>query len=192
MSKLFRIKTIKTTAYHPQTNGALEHTHQTIADYLKHFIKEDQTDWDQWLDFATFSYNTCAHTSTRFTPYELVFANNASLPSSLPGPPSFRYDDYISDLRTKMQKSNEIARDNLIESKVTNKNYADRKTNSVKFEIGDYVYRTNEHTRPGRSKKLTSIYLGPYQIIEKLSDDNFKIRQKNKNLTVHANRLKIA
>ena len=54
MAKLFQIKKLKTTSYHPQTNGALERTHKTLVEYLRHFIKEDQSDLDLWIPFAIF------------------------------------------------------------------------------------------------------------------------------------------
>ena len=58
VAKLFQIKKLKTTSYHPQTNGALERTHKTLVEYLRHFIKEDQSDWDLWIPFAIFVFNT--------------------------------------------------------------------------------------------------------------------------------------
>jgi transposase InsO family protein len=52
--KLLRVKRIKTNAYHPQTNGALERTHQVLVEYLRCYILENQTDWDKWISYATF------------------------------------------------------------------------------------------------------------------------------------------
>lgn len=73
VSKLLKIKQLHTTAYHPQSNGSLERSHSTIIEYLKHYVNEGQTDWDEWLDFAMFSFNTTTHSSTQFTPHELIF-----------------------------------------------------------------------------------------------------------------------
>ena len=56
--KLLRIKRIKTSAYHPQTNGALERTHRVLVEYLRCYILENQTDWDKWIPYATFVFNT--------------------------------------------------------------------------------------------------------------------------------------
>ena len=36
--KILKIKKIKFTAYHPQTNGALERTHRVLVEYLRCFI----------------------------------------------------------------------------------------------------------------------------------------------------------
>jgi len=41
--KLLRITKIQTTAYHPESNGALERSHRILAEYLRHYINEDQT-----------------------------------------------------------------------------------------------------------------------------------------------------
>ena len=82
VAKLFKIKQINCTTYHPQSNGALERSHHTLADYLKPYIDEDQTNWDQWIDFAMFSYNTTVHTTTKFTPFELIYGTKANLPTS--------------------------------------------------------------------------------------------------------------
>lgn len=83
VAKLFKIQKLQTTAYHPQTNGALERSHATLADYLKHYITPEQIDWDDWLPFAIFSYNATPHSATNFCPHELVYGNKPSLPSSL-------------------------------------------------------------------------------------------------------------
>ena len=47
---LFRIKHIKTTAFHPQSNEALERTHGTIKDLLRTYMADNETEWDQNLN----------------------------------------------------------------------------------------------------------------------------------------------
>ena len=195
VSKLFKIKQINCTAYHPQSNGALERSHQTLADYLKHYTNKDQSDWDKWLDFAMFSYNTTIHTTTKFTPHELLFGVKPNIPSSLLQSPEFKYtyDDYVSELKLKLQTSHKIAKENIIKSKNTNKVYYDKKTkNNANYEIGQNVYLQNEQTTKGKSKKLSQHYNGPYKIIEINSPVNVTLSIKNKKVKVHTNRLKPA
>ena len=81
--KILKIKRIKCTAYHPQTNGALERTHRVLVEYLRCFILEDQSNWDKWLPYATFVFNTTPHTSTGFTPHELLFGRKPNIPGLL-------------------------------------------------------------------------------------------------------------
>lgn len=80
MCKLLDIKKAKTTPWHPQGNAFLEHSHKTLKTYLRSFVDKD-SDWDILLCYATFCYNTTVHTSTNFTPYELVFGRKPNIPN---------------------------------------------------------------------------------------------------------------
>ena len=64
------------TACHLQTIGSLERNHRCLNEYLRQFINEQLDDWDSWLQFYTFCYNTITNTEHTFTPYELVFGNS--------------------------------------------------------------------------------------------------------------------
>ena len=66
--KLLKIRKIKCTAYHPQSNGALERIHRVLVEYLRCFILENHSNWDKWLPYATVVFNTTPHTDTGFTP----------------------------------------------------------------------------------------------------------------------------
>jgi IS30 family transposase len=76
--KLLKIKIIKCTAYHPQSNGALGRTRRVLVEYLRCFILEDQSNWDKWLTYATFVFNTTPHTSTGYTPHEAQYTGPAT------------------------------------------------------------------------------------------------------------------
>jgi hypothetical protein len=45
--KVLRIKKIQTTTFHPESNGGLERSHDVLAEYLRHYVKEDQINWGQ-------------------------------------------------------------------------------------------------------------------------------------------------
>jgi hypothetical protein len=45
--KLLKIKKIQSTAFHPETNEGLERGHRVFAEYLRHYIREDLSDWDE-------------------------------------------------------------------------------------------------------------------------------------------------
>ena len=69
--KYLKIKQTFATAYHPQSLGSLERNHRCINEYLRSFINIHQTDWDDWLSFYAFTYNSTQHSDHNFTPYEL-------------------------------------------------------------------------------------------------------------------------
>lgn len=41
-----RINKVQTTTYHPESNEALERSHWTLTEYIRHYVKKNQTDWD--------------------------------------------------------------------------------------------------------------------------------------------------
>ena len=55
---ILKSKRIKCTAYWPQNNSSLERTHRVLAEYLRCFILEDQSNWNLWLSYVTFVFNT--------------------------------------------------------------------------------------------------------------------------------------
>ena len=44
-----------------------------LAEYLRHYVYEEMTNWDEWVPFATLDYNTTVPCATGFTPFELLF-----------------------------------------------------------------------------------------------------------------------
>ena len=65
--KLLKINKFQTTAYHPEANGVVERSHQTLMNYLSHFINKDQSDWDEWIDFTLMPYRATPHTAVSYT-----------------------------------------------------------------------------------------------------------------------------
>lgn len=61
------------TAYHPQTIGALERNHRCLNEYLRIFTNEARNNWDDWMPFYSFAYNTTPNLEHNYTPFELVF-----------------------------------------------------------------------------------------------------------------------
>ena len=190
--KLLKIEKIQTSAYHPESNGALERTHRTLTEYLRHYINDDQTDWDEWIPYAIFAFNTTPHTATGYTPFELLYGRQANLPSTLSTPPklTYSYDNYAKELRERIRASNRVAKENLKEEKEKAKEYQDRKAKEIRFKVGDKVLLHDETLRRGRSKKLDALWIGPYIILEKNSDVNYTIKMGRRKLLTHVNRLK--
>lgn len=196
LCKLLRISRVNTTPFRPQSNGSVERSHAVITEYLRHFICHEQNDWDTLLPTAAFVYNTTPHTSTKYCPIELVFGGKPSMPGLLQRRPSCSsYDereDFVSSLKERLQYSHEVARKALLNSKEVSKRYYDQKENTVTFREGDLVLLLQQHVRRGRSKKLSSPWIGPYTVVE-VTGVNCVLRSGTKRRTfkVHSNRLKL-
>ncbi|KAJ9166930.1 hypothetical protein P3X46_021619, partial [Hevea brasiliensis] len=75
----YKIRHLNSSPYRPQMNGAVEAANKN----LKRIIRKmtiTYRDWHDMLPFALHAYQTSVRTSTRATPYSLVYGMEAILP----------------------------------------------------------------------------------------------------------------
>ena len=189
--KLLKIKKIQTTAFYPESNGSLERSHRVLVEYLRHYVREHQTNWDKWIPYAVYVYNTMVHTTTAYTPFELVYGFRSEVLSALRETPSvqYNYENYLTELRGRLQLAHEVARQKLISSKEKSKEYYDKGSEPFEFQIGQRVLLFDETVQRGRSKKLSSQYVGPYEVLA-VEGINVTIRKGRITQKVHVNRIR--
>src|SRR3954466_14291146 len=76
----FRIQSVSLTAYYPLANGLAKAFNKTIAKILKKFVSRSQCDWDEKLGECLWAYRTTVRTSTKATPFSLVYGCEVILP----------------------------------------------------------------------------------------------------------------
>ncbi|KAF8624470.1 hypothetical protein AX17_007129 [Amanita inopinata Kibby_2008] len=64
------------TAYHPETDGLVEQSHQETEAFLCHFVTYMQDDWTEWIAHAEFQYNGKVHSMTGHTPFYLNYGRH--------------------------------------------------------------------------------------------------------------------
>jgi len=67
---------VKTTPYEPSSNP-VERFHRTMHSLLAKIVSEHQHDWDSYLDYITFCYNTSVLQSIGYTPHFLMHGSEA-------------------------------------------------------------------------------------------------------------------
>ena len=87
--EIFRISGTRfrmSTAYHPQTDGQTEVMNRVLEQYLRSFAHSQPATWFRYLVLAEWSYNTSLHSSSGFTPFEVIYGKpSPTLPQYLPG-----------------------------------------------------------------------------------------------------------
>ncbi|KAL1273034.1 hypothetical protein QQF64_028896 [Cirrhinus molitorella] len=73
LCRLLGVKQLRTTIYHPQTDGLVERFNQTLKQMLRRVAAEDRHDWDLMLPHILFGIREVPQASTGFTPFELLF-----------------------------------------------------------------------------------------------------------------------
>lgn len=54
--QLLGIRSLRTTPYHPQTDGLTERFNKTLKQMLRKFVDSSGADWDLWLPYLLFAY----------------------------------------------------------------------------------------------------------------------------------------
>lgn len=187
--QLLKIKQTSTSPYHPQSNGSLERSHRTLAEYLRSFVNKDPQNWDTHVPFAMFCHNSTTHTSTKYQPYQLVYGHPITVPNSFMKntEPQYNYDDYYFELKRNMQEAQAQAKTHLYDSKQKSKDRYDQKISPLTISIGDKVL-IQEKASKG---KLAPKWIGPYTVIETNPESpNITILKKNRPVILHRNLLK--
>ncbi len=70
---LLGIKSVRTSVYHPQTDGLVERFNRTLKTMIRKFVYEDAKNWDKWLEPLLFAVREVPHASTGFSPFELLY-----------------------------------------------------------------------------------------------------------------------
>lgn len=193
--QLLNIKKIQTTAYHPQSNGIVERSHRTLMNYLSHYVNKEQTDWDTWVPFALFAYRSTPHSTTGFSPFLMVHGREPELPSELKFneersiPVNYSKDDYVEDVARRLTAVFQLARENIIKRKDKSKTYYDKKSLLKSFSPDELILVHDDTVKRGRFKKLKRPWIGPYKVLDKLSDVNYLIKKGRYSVVIHINRL---
>ena len=187
------IKQYRSSAYHPESQGALERFHQTLKNMIRSYCFDTDKDWDEGIHLLLFAVRECVRESLGFSPFELVFGHSVGglLKEKFlsNGETPLNLLQYVSDFRNRLFRACEVARSNLKMSQGKMKATYDNHVIDRKFKPGDKVFAL----LPIPGRPLQARYFGPCTIDKKKSDLNYIIntpgRCKNKQMC-HVNMLK--
>ena len=76
--RLLHIHPIRTSPYHPQTDGLMERFNQTLKSMLHKTARTESKDWDKLLPYLLFAYREVPQASTGFSPFEGLWTFSVS------------------------------------------------------------------------------------------------------------------
>ena len=143
MCSLLGIEKIRTTLYHPQSNGSAKRVHITANDWKARPRAPPE---------MASAFGVCAHSlqcylifSYRVTPYYLMFGQRPRLPIDLLFPTRLEHnltrtiDEYVETLYRHLWKSVKLAQDLALKEALRQKRLYDRKVGAVELQPGDHV-----------------------------------------------------
>uniref|UniRef100_A0AAQ4PM80 Gypsy retrotransposon integrase-like protein 1 n=1 Tax=Gasterosteus aculeatus aculeatus TaxID=481459 RepID=A0AAQ4PM80_GASAC len=185
------------SAYHPESQGALERWHQTFKSVLRKYIMDSGREWDDGVPLALFAVREIVQESLGFSPAELVFGHTVRGPLRVlkdqltgEGSPTQRNVlTYVSRFRERLHEACSIAKESLSVAQQGMKRQFDKKALPRSLQTGDLVLVLLPI--PGTS--MSARFSGPYTIDRRLSDTDYVVRtpdRRRKTRVCHINMLK--
>ncbi|KAK7926200.1 hypothetical protein WMY93_008510 [Mugilogobius chulae] len=184
------------SAYHPESQGALERWHQTLKSMLSKFCFETGKDWDEGVPFMLFAIRDATQESLGFSPAELVFGHSIRGPLKVlkeqflsVSVSTGSVSDFVSKCRERLQQASVLAKEALFSSQASMKKRFDKKAVARHFKPGDKVLVL----LPTFGSALSARFSGPYVVEKQVSDTNYLIltpERRRKTRLCHVNMLK--
>jgi hypothetical protein len=199
---LLGVEKLRTSAYHPQTDGQVERFNRTIKGILTAYVNKDHNDWDVHLPLALFAYRNSVHSSSGVSPFRAVYGREASTPLVMTGTQTEAKEQFISNYCDELEKTlkdvERFMKEKITEAQRKQKDGYDVRNNvdkSRSFKEGDLVWLNNPAVPKGRSRKFHLQWCGPYKVLDRLGGMNYHIQPEAGNgntKVVLRNRLKSA
>ena len=145
MCSLLGVEKIRTTPYHPQTNGSAKRVHQTLQRMIGKLDLEKRKKWPAHIGSIIIAYNSTRSLVTGYSPYYLMFGRRPRLPIDLLFPTcrtqmlTRTIDEYVASLYDRLRKSLVIVQDCAVKEAQRQKRLYDRKVGAIELRPGDNV-----------------------------------------------------
>ncbi|XP_055939353.1 protein NYNRIN-like [Argiope bruennichi] len=117
LCEILGIDKIRTTALHPQSDGMVERFNRTILNSLSLLVSSNQPGWDKKLPFFLLAYRSAVHETTGYSPSQMLFKRDLRLPADLlfsrPPDAPLAPEEYVENLRIRMEEVHHLARDRI-------------------------------------------------------------------------------
>ncbi|KAI3811062.1 hypothetical protein L1987_20778 [Smallanthus sonchifolius] len=141
------------TAYHPQTDGQLERTIQTLEDMLRACIIDFGGSWDSHLPLEEFSYNNSYYSTIGMPPFEMLYGRKCRT--------------QFDQIKARMKAA-----------KDRHKSYADKRRRDLEFQVGDMVLKVSPWKgiiRFRRRGKLSPRFVRPFKILARVGQVAYRL-----------------
>jgi len=171
-------KLLFSTTCHPQMDGQTKIVNRTLSTLLCNVIQKNLKNWKDCLPFIEFAYNQSVHSTFDFSLFVIVYGFNPLTPFDLLPLPVNERTSLDGQKKAEMvKKLHESVRQHKEKKNEQYATKANKGRRQVIFESGDWVWvhMRKERFPARRRSKLHPIGDGPFQVLEKINDNAYKL-----------------
>lgn len=137
------------------------------------FVNDTGWDWDQLLSYILFAYSKVPQASTGFSPFELLYTHEVTVPLSLlkeiwEGDQGREMPvniiSYVVQMRDRLEKMGELAQTHMAEAQQWQRAWYNQSYMQRSFDPGQKLLVI----LPSDDSKLLAKWQGPYKVIKRL------------------------
>jgi translation initiation factor IF-1 len=159
-------------------DGQTEVVNHTLSTMLRAVLKTNLKLWEECLPHIEFAYNRSVHSTTKVSPFQVVYGFNPRAPIDLlPLPPSEMTCFDASQQSEFIPKMHETTKLNIEKMNEKYRIAASKGRKEVKLEPGDLVWLhlRKERFSELRKSKLMSRATDHFKILTKINDNVYKL-----------------
>ncbi|MCO5564616.1 hypothetical protein L7F22_018281 [Adiantum nelumboides] len=167
-------------------NGLVEKTNGVLCKIITKHVRDRPQDWYKHLTAALWAYRTSFKVSTQFTPYHLVYGQEALLPIEVElgslrvlaretTSSKEKLEQRILDLQ-RLELDREAASVYYITQANKKREQFNNKVKEKKLEEGMLVMRYDSRLDLSHSKKFLQRWEGPYVIFKKFKNGSYRLQ----------------
>ncbi len=145
LCELLGIEKLRTSPYHPQTNGMVERMHGTLKSVLGRCV-EDGVDWVCQVPLALYVLRQMPHADSGFSPFDLVFGFRVRTPLDALYHGIFEVEskemnvcDWVAGMMDRLERMRDCAALKMAKGKESRLRYCNKGSKLRVFEKGDRV-----------------------------------------------------